>query len=212
MSKPVILLGSGGHARVLLDMLRRLEVEVLGIADPHRPMGSEHWGTKILGGDSAVLAYTEGDIELVNGIGSLPRDTGLRGNLYEHFVGQGYVFQTLIDPRAFTAGDVQLAMGVQVMAGAIIQAGTKFAENCIVNSGAIVEHDCRIGRDVHIAPGAVLSGGVELGDKVHIGTGATIIQGLRIGSGSVVGAGSVVTRDVGCNQIVYPPRSHIQHL
>ncbi|MDT4288731.1 acetyltransferase [Methylomonas sp. MO1] len=212
MSKPVILLGGGGHARVLLDMLRRLEIEILGMADPHRLPGSEHFGVKILGDDSAIRAYAANDIALVNGIGSLPRGAGLRGNLYEQFVKQGYVFQTLVDPRAFTAGGVQLAQGVQVMAGAIIQAGTKIAENCIVNSGAIVEHDCRIGRDVHIAPGAVLSGGVELGNNVHIGTGATIIQGLRIGSGSVVGAGSVVTRDIGCKQIVYPPRSHIQDL
>ncbi|MBD9355071.1 acetyltransferase [Methylomonas albis] len=212
MSKPVILLGSGGHARVLLDMLRRLEIEILGIADPHRLPGSEHFGVRILGDDSAIRAYATDGIALVNGIGSLPGDADLRATLYQRCVAQGYRFQTVVDPRAFAAGDVQLAEGVQVMAGVIIQAGTKIAENCIVNSGAIVEHDCCVGRDVHIAPGAVLSGGVELGDKVHIGTGATIIQGIRIGSGSVVGAGSVVTRDVGCKQIVYPPRSHIQDL
>ncbi|MGZ0076704.1 acetyltransferase [Methylomonas sp. YC3] len=212
MSKPVILLGSGGHARVLLDMLRRLEIEILGIADPHRLPGSEHFGVRVLGDDSAIRAYAADGIALVNGIGSLPGDGGLRANLYQRFLAQGYRFKAVVDPRAFTASDVQLANGVQVMAGAIIQTGTQIAENCIINSGAIVEHDCRIGRDAHIAPGAVLSGGVELGDKVHIGTGATIIQGLRIGSGSVVGAGSVVTRDVGCKQIVYPPRSHIQNL
>lgn len=212
MTKPVILLGSGGHARVLLDMLRRLEVEVLGITDPFRPVGTNYCGVKVLGSDPAILAYPVDGVTLVNGLGSLPRDTGLRATLYAQFVMQGYAFQTVVDPRAFMASDVQLAQGVQLMAGVIIQAGTKIAENCIINSGAIVEHDCRIGQHVHIAPGVVLSGGVELGDRVHIGTGAAIIQGIRIGSGSVIGAGSVVTRDVGANQIVYPPRPHVRDL
>jgi UDP-perosamine 4-acetyltransferase len=212
MSKPVILLGSGGHARVLLDMLRRLDVELLGLADPNRLAGSEYLGVNILGDDSAIWAYPADSVELVNGIGSLPRDAGLRAALFEKCRAQGYRFRTLIDPRAFTATDVVLAEGVQLMAGAIIQSGTEIAENCIINSGAIVEHDCRIGCDVHIAPGAVLSGGVELGDKVHVGTGATIIQGIRIGSGSVIGAGSVVTRDVGCSRIVYSARSLVQDL
>lgn len=209
----VILLGSGGHARVLLGMLRRLDVELLGIVDPHRLAGSEYFGVGILGGDEAILDYAADRVELVNGIGSLPGDTGLRQQLFEQFYERhGYRFKTLIDPRAFIAADAELAEGVQVMAGGIIQAGAQIAENCIVNSGAIVEHDCRIGRHVHIAPGAVLSGGVEVGDYAHIGTGATVIQGLRIGEGSVIGAGSVVTRDVGCRQIVYPARSQFRDL
>jgi sugar O-acyltransferase (sialic acid O-acetyltransferase NeuD family) len=212
MSKPVILLGSGGHARVLLDMLRRLEVEVLGIADPHRPVGSDYLGVKILGNDAAILAYSVDRVELVNGIGSLPRDSGLRAALFEQCRKQGYRFLTLTDPSAFTATDVVLAEGAQLMAGVIIQAGTEIAENSIINSGAIVEHDCRIGRDVHIAPGAVLSGGVVVGDKVHVGTAATVIQGIRIGDGSVIGAGSVVTHNVGRRQIVYPARSYVQDL
>lgn len=210
--RPVILLGSGGHARVLLDMLRRLEVEILGIVDPHRPVGGDYLGVGILGDDAAIFDYSAGQIELVNGIGSLPGDSGLRAALFEQFRLRGYRFKTLIDPRAFVADTAELAEGVQAMAGVIIQAGTQIALNCIVNSGAIVEHDCRIGSHVHIAPGAVLSGGVEVGDRVHIGTGAAVIQGIKIGEDSVIGAGSVVTRDVGCRRIVYPARSHVRDL
>lgn len=212
MTKPVILLGSGGHARVLLDMLRRLDVEVLGIADPQQPAGSDWFGVLVLGDDSVVQDYAAEQIELVNGIGSLPGDSGLRRKLFNQFKVRGYQFCTVVDPRAFVAGDATLAEGVQAMAGVIIQAGTIIAENCIVNSGAIVEHDCRIGREVHIAPGAVLSGGITIGDRAHIGTGASLIQGLNIGADSVIGAGSVVTRDVGSRQIVYPARSHIRDL
>lgn len=212
MKKPVILLGSGGHARVLLDILRRCHCELLGVVDPARTVGDAWFGCRVLGDDAAVAAYAVDDVVLVNGLGSLPRDKGMRVRLWRAFHGQGYHFKTVVDPTAFLASDVAVSEGVQVMAGAIIQAGTKIAENCIVNSGSIVEHDCRIGHSVHIAPGAVLSGAVDVGDEVHIGTGAVVIQGIRIGSGSVIGAGSVVTRDVAERQIVYPARSHIQDL
>ena len=210
--KPIILLGGGGHARVLLNLLRRLQVEILGFTDPQRKEGDDFFGVNLLGSDTAVLNYAAEHIELVNGLGSLPKDTGLRGELFSTFQQSGYHFKTLVDPTAFVATDAELAEGVQVLAGVIIQAGTIIAENCIVNSGAIVEHDCRIGRHVHIAPGAVLCGGVEVGDHVHIGSGATLIQGLRIGAESIIGAGSVVTRDIACRKIVYPPRALIQDL
>ncbi len=212
MKKPVILLGSGGHASVLLGMLRRLDTRIIGIADPHRQVAEKLSGVEILGDDAVVLNYAESEIELINGLGSLPNDGGLRQRVFDDFRRRGYRFRSVVDPKAFVAVDVGLGEGVQIMAGVIIQAGTKIAENCIVNSGAIVEHDCRIGKHVHVAPGAVLSGGIEIGDNVHIGTGAIIIQGIRIGNTSIVGAGSVVTRDIGDHQIVYPARSQIQDL
>lgn len=212
MSKPVIILGSGGHARVLLDMLRRLHIQIVGVTDPQRISGSEWQGCMVLGGDAVVTSYSRREVELVNGIGSLPGDAGLRVKLFDRFNADGYRFKTLVDPLAFIGEGVDLMPGVQVMAGVIIQAGTQIAVNSIVNSGAIVEHDCRIGCHVHIAPGAVLSGGVEVGDHVHIGTGAAVIQGIHIGAHSVIGAGSVVTRNVDSRQIVYPARSQIMDL
>jgi UDP-perosamine 4-acetyltransferase len=212
MSKPVILLGSGGHARVLLGMLRRLQVEVLGVVDPGRAMGSDWLGCRVLGDDGAVAGYGVEQIELVNGIGSIPKDAGNRARLFTQFSSLGYRFASVIDPLAFLTNDVDLAAGVQVMAGVIIQAGTIIAENSVVNSGAIVEHDCRVGRHVHIAPGATLCGEVQLADEVHIGAGAVLIQGIHIGSSSIIGAGSIVTRNVDSRQIVYPARSQIQDL
>lgn len=211
MNKPVILLGTGGHARVLLDVLRRLHVEILGATDPNRPAGSEWQKLKILGTDNSVLDYAPGHVELVNGIGSLPNGSGLRERLFTEFTTRNYRFRSVIDPQAFVATDTVLAEGVQIMAGAIIQTGTQIAENCIINSGAIVEHDCRIEAHVHIAPGAVLSGGVTVNRKSHIGTGAVLIQNIRIGYESVAGAGSVVTKDIGDRQIVYPARSEVKN-
>lgn len=212
MSKPVVVLGGGGHGRVLLEMLKQLDVEVLGVVDPGLEVGSDCRGIRVLGGDEVVLAFSPEQLLLVNAIGSLPRDKGLRQSLYLQFQRQGYFFKTLQHPSALLAEDVSLADGVQIMAGSIVQTGAKIAENTIVNTGAIVDHDCVIGAHAHLAPGVVLSGGVTVGDQVHIGTGAIVIQGINIGDGSVIGAGCVVTKDVGVRQIVYPARSYIQDL
>lgn len=210
MTKPVVLLGSGGHARVLLDILQRSNIEILGLVDPHRSTGSLWLDCPVLGNDEIIFDLSPASIELVNGIGSLPGDAGLRAQLFSHFRSRGYRFKTLIDPLAFIAGNVVLKEGVQIMVGAIVQTGVSIGENSIINSGAIIEHDCQIGINVHIAPGSVLSGGVSVGDRGHIGTGATVIQNIRIGHDSVIGAGAVVTRDVANHQIVYPARSQIQ--
>lgn len=209
MSKPVIILGGGGHAGVLLGILKRLNVRVLGIADPNQTVGSECFGCKIIGDDGAVLTYSAEQVELVNGIGSIPGDTGLREYLFQKFSDHGFKFKIVIDPTSIVLSEIPLAEGCQVMAGAIIQAGVQISENSIVNSGAIVEHDCCIGRHAHIAPGATLSGGVILADRVHVGTGAVLIQNVEVGIGCIIGAGAVVTHNVPANSIVYPARSFI---
>lgn len=210
MTKPIILLGGGGHAKVLIELLHRLDYPLLGLLDPHYPIGESLLGATILGDDSVLAAYDANVIELVNGIGSLPHDSDLRRKLFNAFSAKGYAFKTLRHPTAIISPSATLMAGVQIMAGVIIQASATIAENSLINSGAIIEHDCRIGRHVHIAPGAVLSGTVTVGNAVHIGTGAIIIQGITIGEGSIIGAGSVITHDVAPQQIVYPARPQYQ--
>lgn len=194
MSKPVIIIGAGGHARVLHDCLRMLGVDVLGALDKS-PLSNCCFELPILGDDSAIAAYSPRNVELINGIGSVV-DTHLRAVIYEKFKKLGHVFRTVVHPTAVMAQDCILGEGVQVMARAVVNTGTNIGYNSIINTGAIVDHECYIGNHVHIAPGCTLSGGVQVGDGTHIGTGATVIQGIRIGEQALVAAGAVVIRDV----------------
>ena len=159
------------------------------------PPSRQNGNLPIIGDDSAISAYSNDAVELVNGLGSVG-DTALRASIYYKFKKLGYGFRQVIHPVAIIASDCILGEGVQVMAGAVVNTGTKIAENSIINTGAVVDHDCVIGSHVHIAPGATLSGGVQLGDGSHIGTGATVIQGISIGRNALVGAGAVVLKDV----------------
>jgi len=191
---PVIVLGGGGHAKVLVYMLLAAHRQILGYTDPDETKLSI-LDVKRLGDDEAVFKYLPDGVHLVNGIGSIG-STALRKAIYDRFNAKGYSFASVIHPTATIASGAQLSDGVQIMAGAILQPGSKIDSDAIVNSGAIVDHDCVVGAHAHIAPGAVLSGGVHVDRGAHIGTGACVIQGVFIGAGSVVGAGAVVINDV----------------
>jgi sugar O-acyltransferase (sialic acid O-acetyltransferase NeuD family) len=191
---PLILLGAGGHARVLLSTLLQLERQVLGFVDIDE-LQRDLLGIRCIGNDHAVLEHDAQQVLLVNGIGSA---ASVRNRLraYEFFRTRGYNFASVIHPGAIIAPETHLGDGVQIMAGTIFQTGCVAHENCIINTGARLDHDCVIEAHAHIAPGAVLCGSVHVAACAHVGAGATVIQGVHIGCNSIVGAGAVVLSDV----------------
>ncbi len=202
--KPVVILGAGGHASVLIDILCEQQREISGIVSPEIDLNREVFrGLSYYESDDDVLRFSPDEILLVNGIGSLPKST-LRTQIYEKFNQLGYEFETIVASSSVVSKYAFLAKGSQVLSGAVIQTSASIGENTIINTGAIIEHDCCIGRNNHIAPGVTLSGHVTTSNNVHIGTGASVIQSLSIGRGSIIGAGSTIIENVEDNVIYYP--------
>ncbi len=193
---PIILVGAGGHALVLLDALMLSQAVVLGLvdSDPKRA-GHQVLGVPVLGGDEVLARHAPQTVQLINAIGSAGR-TERRRSVYERLRGSGYVFASVLHPSAVVSGHAVAAAGTQIMAGALVQACAVIGENTIVNTGATVEHECVIGAHCHVAPGAILCGNVRVGEQTHVGAGATVIQGVRIGARCTVAAGAVVLADV----------------
>lgn len=191
MISRVILLGGGGHAKVVAEALEKSGVEIVAIS-----LRAENAATfcsrakRITDQDVMSLASAE-SLKLVNGLGGTG-ETGPRRELYEYFSAQGAEFETVLHPSSVIAADVSIGAGAQIMAGVVIQPGVTIGVNAIVNTRTSIDHDSRIGDHCHIAPGVTLSGNVIVGANAHIGTGACAIQGARIGEHSVVGAGAVV--------------------
>ena len=194
LNLPVIVVAGGGHAKVLVSTLLLQQRRVLGFVDP-KPSLPPLLSIAHLGDDGAVFVHPPDQVRLINGVGSIS-STVLRRTVYEKFREKQYIFETVIHPSAIIAPDIRIEDGVQVMAGAVVQVGSRLGANVIVNTGALVDHDCSIEAHSHIAPGVTLSGQVHIGPGAHIGTGACIIQGINIGAGSTVGAGAVVVGDV----------------
>lgn len=196
MKLPVIILGGGGHAKVLIDTLKIQSIEVIGITDPDPEVANTSvMDIPVMGDDEVIFKYAPEHILLVNGLGTT-RATSFRRQLFLKFKNYGYHFANVIHPSALISSHVTLGEGVQIMPGVIIQAGSCIGDNTIVNTKVSVDHDCRIGPHVHLAPGVTISGGVQVGEGVHVGIGAIIIQGINIGEESLIAAGAVVIRDV----------------
>jgi UDP-perosamine 4-acetyltransferase len=196
MSRPVIVLGAGGHAKVLINALQLCSIDILGITAPDPTLvGQIILGVPVIGTDDELKKYSAQEVHLVNGLGSVGLPVARR-RLYDAFKKAGFEFATVVHPSAVVAPDVRVGEGAQIMAGAVLQPGICLGDNVIINTRASLDHDCHIGNHAHIAPGATLSGEVQAGVGVHVGTGASIIQGVKVGDGSLVGAGSVVLKDI----------------
>jgi len=187
-----ILLGAGGHGRVVRHLATAAGLRVDAVCDPALRQGAEWEGLAVLGGDDALAGQVA---VLLNGIGKLP-GSGLRAALQRRLVAAGFAFPPLLHPFAWVAPGVALGAGGLVMAGAVLQPGVRIGAGSIVNTRAGVDHDCDLGEDVHVAPGATLCGDVVLDDGAFIGAGATVLPGLRVGAGAVVGAGCTLRRDL----------------
>ncbi len=204
---PLVILGGGGHAKVLIDALLMCGATIKGVLDPRLAKGTLVLAdVSVIGDDTELALYDPNTVLVVNGVGSLPGQIKRR-ELYNLLFQRNYRFTKVIHQTAIISNFAKLAEGVQVMAGSVIQAGTEIGSNTIINTRASIDHDCVIGQHVHIAPGAVLSGEVIVEDDVHIGTGASVIQGIHIGAGAVIGAGASVGKNVAAGATVYPFRT-----
>ena len=195
--KKVILLGSGGHAKSVIDTMR-----LAGKYSPHcildlkEQIGKEVLGVPVTGSDADLSTYYRQGIRLCFiALGSTGKPAR-RIVLWKLALEAGFEFPNIIHPSAVVSPYAVIGRGVYIGPAAIINAGVLIGDGCIINSGAIIEHDCNIGGFVHVAPGAVLSGGVTVGDNAHVGTGCAVMHCVRIGTDSIIGAGSVVIKNI----------------
>ena len=200
INRPVIIIGAGGHARVLLDTLLSASYSVIGLTDIHpNKLLNPHlfFNIPLLGPDETIFHYPPDTIYLINGLGMIPGPNfHHRRQIYQQFKACGYTFPAVVHPSAVLAANVDINDGVQIMAGSVIQTGAVIGENTIVNTRVTIDHDAVIGSHVHLAPGTTISGGVIIGCDTFVGAGSTIIQGINIAEHCIVGAGSVVNRNV----------------
>ncbi len=201
MKRKIIMLGAGGHARVMYAVLCTAGHSVEGCIAKEMP--DNRWARQIayLGGDDVLKKFIPADVVLVNGIGSVD-STRLRREIFESAKKLGFSFLTVVHPSSTIDDSVVLGEGAQVMAGAILQCQVELGLNVLVNTGVIVDHDCRVGSHTHLASGVCLSGSVTVGDEAHIGTGASVIQEISIGDRALVAAGAVVTEAVPADAVV----------
>jgi acetyltransferase EpsM len=191
--KKLILVGGGGHGKVVLDVMSAQgEYELAGVGDDKYTHYS--WQHGIPHGPVAdmIKMLEHDDYYLIIAIGSNRNRHAVKNR-----IGLPEAkYAVLIHPKAIIGSEVTIGKGSVIMPGAIINYGAHIGQHCIINTGSIIEHENAIGSFVHVSPSASLGGDVTIEDGAHIGLGAKVIEGRRIGSWSTLGAGAVAITDI----------------
>jgi len=203
--RQALIIGSGGHAALVIDALKAATrpVPIRGIVDrAPGAVGTEVLGVPILGTDKLLESLSAACDTAYIGIGAT-RSEGCRrrAEVFAHIRSLGYAAPVLIHPCAVVAASAEIGSGTQIFAGAVIQPRARIGCNVIINAGALAEHDCTIGDNSCLGPGARLCGGVIVGEQTFIGAGTTVIQNIRIGPGTTVGAAAAVVDNLPGNVV-----------
>lgn len=192
----VLIVGAGGHAQVVADILWRMHE-----ADPDiAPVG-------YLDDDPALSGLRLLDLPVLGPVAGLPSvahdavvvgigDNRTRQVLFEVLQGQGERVFTARHPSAVVAPSATVGPGSMICAGVVVGTGATVGANVLLNTSCSVDHHNRIGDHVHVAPGVHLGGEVAVGEGAFLGIGSTVVPRRTIGAWAFVGAGSVVTKDI----------------
>ena len=183
--KEVIVIGAGGHAKVVISSLLACGYSVAAILDDDtEKIGKDLMGKAIAGPVDKYLSGSKARAILAVGSNRTRMKLALRYNDVE--------WASVVHDQAYVHPTAQLGSGTVVFAGAVIQPEVRIGSHVIVNTGATIDHDCVIEDYCHIAPGAHLAGDVTIGQGSLIGVGCGVNPGLTIGSWVTTGAGAAV--------------------
>ena len=190
--KPLLLIGCGGHARSLIELIESAaEWHIQGLVGLREQVGLRVLGYPVIGCDDDLSVLQRECPSAVLAIGQIP-DSTPRVRLAKHLNHLGFQFPVLMSPHAVVSRYAQLGPGTTVAHGVIVNAGAVVGDHCIINSRALVEHDVQIGHHCHVSTGVLINGGVQIGSDSFIGSGAMIREGLTLPPLTVIGAGKRV--------------------
>ena len=190
--KPVLLIGCGGHARSLIDLIESAaDWSIHGLVGLPEQVGTSMLGHQVIGCDANLPALRAECPAAVLAIGQLP-DPVPRQRIAAELELLEFQLPVLISPNAVVSRHAQLGPGTTVGHGVIVNAAAEVGAHCILNSRALIEHDVHIGDHCHISTGVLVNGGVRLGSGSFIGSGTMLREGLELPPNTVIGAGKRV--------------------
>jgi sugar O-acyltransferase (sialic acid O-acetyltransferase NeuD family) len=193
MSKPLILIGGGGHCKACIDVLDQTDFRIAGILDRSSDQ-QKIFDFPVLGGDELIKELVK-DHQFLITIGQIMR-ADPRIKLYDAIKMFNGTLARVIAVSAIVSARARVGEGSIIMHHALVNAATVIGSNCIINNKALIEHDCIVGDHCHISTASVLNGGCRIGKRVFIGSGSVVSQGVQITDDVVIGAGSVVIRNI----------------
>lgn len=191
----LLLIGAGGHARSCIDVVEQQgQYNIIGLVGTAAEVGNRCLGYPILATDNALHSLAERCSYAFLAVGHMTSPEK-RIHLHELGLSLGFIFPTLISPRAYVSSHATIGAGTIVMPGAIVNAAARVGCNCIINSRALIEHDATVEDHSHISTGAIINGSARVGFGSFVGSGSIVRDGRTLGNNCVVGMGLAVRHD-----------------
>ena len=159
-----ILIGVGGHGKVVLDAVLsnpKTNIKIIGFLDDGEI--EEIAGIKKLGSIKDYIKYKDKKFHIAIG------NNAFRERLSKE-IGENNLV-TIIHKTAYVSSMSNVGNSSYIGAMSVINPQCKIGKGCIVNTGTIVEHDCYIGDYSH------LSYRVLVGSESKISSSAMIDMG-----------------------------------
>ncbi len=194
-SKKLLILGCGGHSKVVTDIANRLGFKDLFYLD----------------------SFYEGNLFL-----NKPVCSEINENFDGYFfvaIGNNYKREqcfmqfkqnnpnassvTLADPSTYISDNSRINEGVIVMPLCVVNAGSTIDRGVIINTSSSIDHDCNLMSFSSIAPGVSMGGNVQVGRRSTLSIGTLVKQGVTIGDDTVIGGASFVVNNIPGNCVAY---------
>src|SRR4051812_24752445 len=141
----VLIVGAGGHGKVVLDVLRA---------------GRKYKPVAFVDADASLHGTRVGGVEVIGGPNQLPRlrqkkihhaivaigDNRTRLQYAEMLTDAGFTLIRAIHPAASVAKSATIGENVVIAAGAVVCAEATIADSTIINTSAVVDHETIVGR------------------------------------------------------------------
>jgi sugar O-acyltransferase (sialic acid O-acetyltransferase NeuD family) len=176
-----LIVGAGGHAKAIVEILRDRGHRIEAYVDPRK----SDWL------DVRHVAHEDGiedrRLAVVLGIGGVtPAALARRVAILDRYLKRGFKAPPVVHKSVVISRTAELDHGTVALAGAILQPATNIGRAAIINTRALVEHDSSVGAGSHIAPGAVVLGGCAVGSCAMIGAGSVVLQGVKVPNRTIV--------------------------
>jgi sugar O-acyltransferase (sialic acid O-acetyltransferase NeuD family) len=193
MKKKIIIIGAGGHARSIIDVIEKTKkFKILFLLDKYN--GNIN-GYKVVKSNKNILYYRKYTKNIVIGIGQI-KDYNKRKKIFDKYKNSGFSFPVIKSPLAYISNRSIISEGTIIMHQALINANAKIGKNCIINTKALIEHDVEVGDNCHISTNVILNGSCKIDKNTFIGSGSIIFNNVNVGCGKVLPAGSIINRSL----------------
>ncbi|WP_028043145.1 acetyltransferase [Candidatus Stoquefichus massiliensis] len=195
--KKMIIIGAGGHGKVVADIAKKNQYEVIGFIDDNENK-KKNGKYDVIGTIKDIDMYLNSDDDKYSNLYFFVAigNNQMREEISKLLMKKGIIQPTLIHPSAVIDDSVSIGEGTVVMANVVINADTNVGSACIINTSSSVDHDCIIEDYVHISPGVHIAGTVKVGKRTWIGIGTSIINNISLNEYVIIGAGSSVIKDI----------------